>query len=557
MKRHALLLLLAVALVTAGVIGWQRVGYEKANKTVELVADYRGFSELVTVDLTIEDILLGLKSIGIERVALDEWSLAQQIINNNPSEYYSVNDRANLAEPVGFNPGEVSIINQAGLAIVPRLEKNELLALAPSDKLTGFTYDLIIFNGNNLHKYPIVLEQGIRIGIVEFANQQGIAFATPDNAVRVHGITEAEIELLSERRILTRYLRAVKERNIRVLYIRPLAGSDTFNRTQNLVEQLKTELVSNGYQLGIAEPFGKWQPPIYALWLIFMGIIAGSIMFLLKWAVISDKWIWPLLIFGGIIAVILPVVNTAFAQQGFALLTAIVFPVLAITQVYQPAPKILAAYIKTTLIACAGSLLIIGCLSSTDYLVNLMTFRGVKLMHTVPIGLAFLYGLLQNELPFTSFRQVKQVLFKWLNYRIAVKYLLGLAVVGLGFLLYLLRTDNFIVFVPEFEIMIREGLEKILVVRPRTKEFLLGHPALVLLLAAKHKHPILVSIAVIGQLSLINTFTHIHTPIMYSLLRSFYGLLFGYLIGLMLLKAYLVVKGRVGNGSYFRLLRLP
>ena len=49
--------------------------------------------------------------------------------------------------------------------------------------------------------------------------------------------------------------------------------------------------------------------------------------------------------------------------------------------------------------------------------------------------------------------------------------------------------------------------------------------------------------AVIGQLSMINTFTHVHTPIVLSLVRTVYGLVFGYFIGWLVYRLYLVGRG--------------
>ncbi len=100
--------------------------------------------------------------------------------------------------------------------------------------------------------------------------------------------------------------------------------------------------------------------------------------------------------------------------------------------------------------------------------------------------------------------------------------------------LYVLRTGNFGLPVPAWEIKLREGLEQLLLTRPRTKEFLVGgHPAL--FLALRSQHPPARSwwlpVAVVGQVSLINTFTHIHSPLSISLLRTAYGLLFGYCFG--------------------------
>jgi hypothetical protein len=89
------------------------------------------------------------------------------------------------------------------------------------------------------------------------------------------------------------------------------------------------------------------------------------------------------------------------------------------------------------------------------------------------------------------------------------------------------------------ELKFRSLLDRFLPARPRTKEFLLGHPALVLGLAfwlrgrRRWALPLLV-IGVVGQVSLLNTFCHIHTPLMLSVVREVTGLIAGAAIGLAL-----------------------
>ncbi len=87
------------------------------------------------------------------------------------------------------------------------------------------------------------------------------------------------------------------------------------------------------------------------------------------------------------------------------------------------------------------------------------------------------------------------------------------------------------------ELKVRSLLDKYLLVRPRTKEFLLGHPALFVALAAatagrfpRALLPLLV-VGAIGQSSLLDTFCHLHTPLFISLLRGLIGWALGAVIG--------------------------
>ena len=85
----------------------------------------------------------------------------------------------------------------------------------------------------------------------------------------------------------------------------------------------------------------------------------------------------------------------------------------------------------------------------------------------------------------------------------------------------------------------RNFLNDVMGVRPRSKEFLIGYPLTLLLfwLGASKRNWILTIPAVIGQVSLVNTYAHIHTALLMSLQRSFNGLVLGIVLGVLLLLA--------------------
>ncbi|MDI6828546.1 MAG: DUF5693 family protein, partial [Armatimonadota bacterium] len=76
----------------------------------------------------------------------------------------------------------------------------------------------------------------------------------------------------------------------------------------------------------------------------------------------------------------------------------------------------------------------------------------------------------------------------------------------------------------------------ILFVRPRTKEFLIGHPAMFLgitsLLSRRRAWGLpLIALGTLGQVSMLNTFCHIHTPLVLSAIRTLNGLVLGLALG--------------------------
>jgi len=110
------------------------------------------------------------------------------------------------------------------------------------------------------------------------------------------------------------------------------------------------------------------------------------------------------------------------------------------------------------------------------------------------------------------------------------------AAVALAVTLMLIRSGNGSLWPASgLELEIRSWLEGALSVRPRFKEFLIGHPLLVLwgALGARRRPWALslLTIGAIGQVSIINSFMHLHTPIGVTLLRTFHGLWLGAILG--------------------------
>jgi hypothetical protein len=96
---------------------------------------------------------------------------------------------------------------------------------------------------------------------------------------------------------------------------------------------------------------------------------------------------------------------------------------------------------------------------------------------------------------------------------------------------------------------LRDHLEEWLRVRPRFKEFAVGHPLLLLGFALGWARKplknlaldgrILIVFGMLGPISIINTFCHLHSPLALAYERSVLGLILGGLIG-----AALAVIGR-------------
>ena len=223
-----------------------------------------------------------------------------------------------------------------------------------------------------------------------------------------------------------------------------------------------------------------------------------------------------------------------------------------------------AAVTALTAIATAlcGSLLASAALSQLSYILEIDLYRGVKLMQLIPIGLFALAYLLVFAYEETGARdavlahvgprgekgRIKRFnayfaeLMKTpmqLGWFLAVVVIAVAAVFLLAvFVYYIYRTGNSAT-TSSTELAFRNFLENTLVIRPRTKEMIVGWPMLLLFIWSLRRDmkflPMVFGLGMtIGLVSVVNTFLHIRTPFLISLLRTGWGVLFGLLIGLAL-----------------------
>lgn len=190
------------------------------------------------------------------------------------------------------------------------------------------------------------------------------------------------------------------------------------------------------------------------------------------------------------------------------------------------------SFLKMTLISLAGALLMVGLLADRRFMLTLEVFTGVKLAHVLPLAVVVILYFLRRSRE-ELLRMARAFLDTPLTVKLLVATLMALLILGL----YVMRTGNEAGAVSTLELTFRNLLERLTGARPRTKEFLIGHPAMLLLLflgLRVRTLPLLV-LGTIGQVSVVNTYAHIHTPLMISLLRSVLGAAAGLVAGLVLI----------------------
>jgi hypothetical protein len=209
-----------------------------------------------------------------------------------------------------------------------------------------------------------------------------------------------------------------------------------------------------------------------------------------------------------------------------------------------PPRRVASPYLQFTaisLVSLMGALTVVGLLSEREFMVKVAQFLGIKAAHSLPLlAIALLYAAGAFNGPWRwpeSRERARQNLGRVLGLRLELWHVLigcaALAVLGI----LLARTGNDPgVGVSGTELSFRNMLDRFLV-RPRTKEFLIGHPALLATLLLSARRPgrsIFIPLAIIGaigQVSMVNSFCHLHTPLLMTLVRTLNGLWLGVLVG--------------------------
>jgi hypothetical protein len=184
-----------------------------------------------------------------------------------------------------------------------------------------------------------------------------------------------------------------------------------------------------------------------------------------------------------------------------------------------------------TVFSFIGAMISSALLVEPSFMLKLNSFTGVKVAHVVPILLVIII-LLAREEDWSGIiaGTAKSSIRVW-------QLIVGLVLLA-ALAIYVIRTGNDnLNIVSGLEIQVRKFLDSVLGVRPRTKELLIGHPMMMILIYFGYQYkmiPIL-AVGIIGQISIINTYSHIHTPVMISLLRTAHGLWIGILIGVLVI----------------------
>ena len=514
-------------------------------------------------------------------------SRAVRVLRTATPAVIEINSEVNYFSGSGFGiPADtMSLAASAGLWLVPRVQND--VTFGP-DQIQGIfdgfmqypRVSTVIFFGTRLQVlgYPnhiastahAFAHAHVNYGSVEYyiptqdmRGNEELARIIPGLTTRVLAIARPELDQLDAETVIARYLLGVRERNIRVVYLRPFLNvwgdRSLFATNVELVNRIASELRASGFTLDRATPVPAFRIRALILALASLAVPAAFLLLLEEFG-ISSLW-WAVGIFALdviIIAVAAELRHADIARKLIALAGALIFPIgaaVAIGPAFDGARtersrsarearsaqddslgatlreglRLLAIAVAITL---GGALVVVGLLSTPLTMEEIDRFSGVKLILVVPplVILCLAIACRRFGAPPGGWRTIlgSPVLLYQL--------VLGVVLIVGGFLL-LSRSGNDSDVAPSaFELALRSHLTTLLTVRPRFKEFVMAWP-LVMLLPALSPRDLrrwswLIALGVgVGLADVVDTFSHLHTPLAISALRLVNGLVVGIIIG--------------------------
>ena len=479
---------------------------------------------------------------------------------------------------LGLDPQQVSLARQVGLVPVPVLtgldglspdEVREFLDAAKSIPARPYGQTgvpVVISWGKKPLGAPdlisavgqIAARAGVAVGIDPAQDQIGageLAAAAGWNVVKVHEMgTWESVEGEGD---------WARERGARLFYIYPapatgMGAAQTQQASLDLVAGLKARFTEVGFRLGPAVPVRPYAPPPLLVVLVGMGILAGLVFLILVFPGIPERvreWLMASLLPGFVVLGLAARLDTA--RQAMALLSALVWPSLGVVMIGEwwerrrLHPEAVAgwrvwlggagAVVAASVPAMVGGFLLNGMLGSIAYALQLEEFRGIKLAYITPPLVALVFAAVKAWHREQAARapgwRVFQTAMELARQEVSLgEVLMGAAGAAAGVVM-LARSGNVNLFHFPVETWIRSKVAALLSVRARDKEFLVGHPSGVMggyaaaRLSRMWLWPFLVGFA-LAELSITNSFSHIHTPVLISLWRTANGLLLGIGLGL-------------------------
>ncbi len=474
---------------------------------------------------------------------------------------------------LGIPTGQLALARRLGLLVIPRFQNDERFAQpqieAEFDDVLHYDpkVSTIIFFGlrNQVFGFPDHLEDAaaafkkhvFNFGAIETYDDsqiqkgsEGLARLIPGRTVRVQAIAKTELDKIKLDEVVGRYVLGVRERNVRVVYLRPWDHQDgdlSIEKTNvEMVSKIASELEAAGFKLGRATPIPQYHGNNRLLIGVAALAVPSIFLILLELFGLYRRWIAvaaygaTILLYGGAVATH----HDLFAREAIALAGALLFAtaaILALIPAFQERPAATPGAqivrgagwtLAATGVTLLGALVVVGLMSSPLAMEEVVRFRGARLVLALPPLIAFALYIFDRR--FGSGVERPRDVF--MSPVLAYQLFAGIAIIAGGALL-LMRSGNDSDIAPsQYELAFRHLLTAVLSVRPRFKDFLIGFPCMMLVpaLLPAHRRAVgwLLALGIgVGVGDIIDTFCHLHTPLEISLVRLAYGLIIGIAIG--------------------------
>jgi len=471
---------------------------------------------------------------------------------------------------LGFPPALIAAIDEVGLAFLPVFSPYTGSSVRDmAEFLRTREFAGVMFTGNRLAERldgveelkRAIAERDLRIywlqrvdtlrGYVPLVGVEGI-LTEESRIIRGFRVSRAETNnpLVTPYNMTDRWLGSIKEYNVRAIYMRPFYREPDIEFNADYVRLLAQSVQRAGYTLGSAESFARFYPHPWQFFFVAVGIA------LLGFALV-EKFRLPIALgYLGVAAVVIAQV-ALFTEWSVYLRLAValggsIMASFASLAFWQDEKRPLWGFLLINATTLGLALLVASYLSDYYFIAEFEYFRGVKLQYAAP--LVILAALLFLPRWRSLFGEVREEIRRigWLGAAIFV------VLFAAAFAIYIWRSGH-VHAISQFELDLRFWLEEVLRARPRFKEILI-HPVLLVILYYRRYLSRLVFegglvVVAIGQVSIVNTFMHLRTPLAHSLLRTFHGLWIGTILGLLavlvlrqLITLYLGFVGRTRHG---------
>lgn len=514
----------------------------------------------------------------------------------------------------GLLPSKVKTIEDAGMEVIPRtssyegwndthyakavIESYGKLKKAPEYMIVGGE-SVIGYDDGIKTAQDYITKNHITIGLIENTTQlqnilqygvNDIVKGANYDAVRIFSVWDyiqnryQYYGYSGAKEIENTLFRAVVERNIRVIYFKPIKEykdqhvyvtdlNEYKTMFSNLEERLEKQGIEFGSKGSIMAPYtvSPWAKAAMAL-----GCVAAAVLLIRAIIPISRRLKVGLFILGALGVAGTYATMPSYAELLTSFAAAVIFPCMATLFIVRQSkefadtldsserlPKIIGLGVMTLVcsvaISLVGGIMTAAPISSINFMLEIDAFRGVKAAQLLPLAffvIAYLayygFGTGKKRPGTLEYRDLR----KLMNADIKVwMIILGAILLGVGYF-YIQRTGNdSSIQVSRLEMLFRNMLEDNLIARPRSKEFLFAFPSAMMVVYTSVRRfklwPILFGLAsVIGMTSVDNTFMHIRTPLYLGFARTGYSLLFGIAVGIIVILIF-----EIGHALYKKLER--